>query len=121
MPSLEQSCRFQDAVLWAAGSIDNYGQYQVQSPVEIKVRWEDVQEEIGDPAGGTVITSSRVFVDRVIAVGSLMWEGKLEDLPTPVTNLKRVASYSKIPDIKGRNDRRFVQLVTYSDSLPSVE
>ena len=121
MPAMETAFRTQYVVLWTGGSLDNYGQYQVASPVEIKVRWEDTQEEIEDPAGGTIITSSRVVIDRVITVGSIMWKGKLDDLPSSPTNLKRVVSYIEVPDIKGRSSRRVVLLTAYSDTLPPVE
>lgn len=122
MPSNEESCRFQKAVLWPATGFDDYGKVSISTVtgVEIDVRWEDVQEETLDSNGNTVTTDARVVVDQDITVGSVMWQGALEDVASPPTNLKQVVSFGKIPDVKGRENRRVVRLIRFSNKLPSV-
>jgi len=121
MPSIETTNLNQYAVLWEAGSLDDYGELKVSSPVEIPCRWEYKQEEVSDPLSGTTVSEATVYVNQSIGIGSILWEGALADLPVTPTNLKRVAAVGRIPDVKGKKTRRFVRLVTYSNTLPTVE
>lgn len=118
--SLETTARHQKAVLWAFNSYDNYGDVKVDAAVQITVRWRTGQKEALDADGNTIALDSTVVVDQVIAVGSIMWLGALKDLPDTPTNLRQVVDYKGIPDIKGRNFRRVVSLMKYSNELPTL-
>ena len=122
MPPIELADRRQKAVLWAAveDSFDDYGKHKVSAAIEVKVRWEEKKQESVDAMGNTIALDAFVVVDRVIAVGSIMWLGKKADLATPPVNLKEVAEYREVPDIKGRKSGRVVLLVRYSNELPTI-
>ena len=120
MPAIETADRHQTAMLWPASGQGDYGKHKVTAPIQIKVRWEDRQSETVDSQGNTIGTNATVVVDRVIAVGSIMWLGKKDDLADPPVNLKEVVDYSAIPDVKGRKTRRVVKLVRHSNKLPAI-
>lgn len=122
MPTPETADRHQTAVLWPATGFDKYGDVTIADAdgTQVKVRWEDRKSESLDAQGNTIGTDATVVVDRVIAVGSIMWQGKKDDLADPPVNLKQVVEYSAIPDVKGRNIRRVVKLVRYSNELPAI-
>ena len=117
---LETDCRNQKAVYWAASGTDEYGEVTLASPVQLSVRWEHVDEQSLDAEGNPVAINAKVVVDRDIEVGSIFWEGKLTALSSPETDLLRVTVFKKIPDVKGNNFRRTVELTKYSDTLPSL-
>ena len=120
MPALEITGLIDYAVLWAVSSTDGYGQFKVSDPVEIMVRWDGSQVESSDPQNTVLATPSEVLVDRVIAVGSVMWHGRLRDLPDTLTGLVVVTGYEAIPDIKNRFTQRTVTLTHHGDTLPEI-
>lgn len=117
---LETSELNQRAVLWAASGTDNYGEHTVNAATEIAARWESGLAEAVGAQGAVIASSGTVVVDREIAVGSILWKGKLCDVPTPKTNLHQVIDYQETPDVKARNYRRVVTLARYSDELPGI-
>jgi hypothetical protein len=131
MPQLELATLTQRAVLWRANGSDAYGEPTVDdASVEVAVRWNTKRREITDKQGNTVAYDAVAMVDRKIAVGSVMWLGRLSDLqvgvagfPTvspPQDDLYQVASYSEQPDIKGQAVARSVTLMRYKGCLPSI-
>ena len=124
MPALESLDRKQKAAYWeaytAANQLDNYGQRNVKSPVELKVRWVEGQREMLDAQGNSIAVDATAVVDRVIPLGSILWLGALADVPNPITQLHEVISRENTPDIKGRNMRRTVGLKRFRDALPTI-
>jgi hypothetical protein len=118
MPNLETDCLEQDAVLFAKAGYDKYGEPTITSTTgtAIKCRWEVSQSEAVDPFGNTIAIDSTVYVDREIAIGSLLWKGAIASIADPPVDLKEVVTYEEIPDIKNRYVRRLVGVVKYSDS-----
>jgi hypothetical protein len=112
----------QYAVLWmASGSHNATGEPTLNTPTEIKVRWEENRAETLDSKNDRVAIDANVAVDREITEGSILWKGKLLDHTTGTsTNYKQVVAYSEIPDVKGRNPRRLVTLIKHSDTLPDL-
>lgn len=98
----------QDAVLWPNAGYDGNGQPRMGIAVAIKCRWEKDKRESPTNQEGPIGETSTVFVDRVIAIGSTLWEGLLADLPSPPTNLHTVVDYRQVKDIKGRAAQRTV-------------
>ena len=119
MPALEVKDLNQKAVLWVANGNDTDGEIKVDAKVEINVRWEDNLSSVGGQ-GSSIAIAATVVVDRDIAVNDIMWLGALRDVPATPTNLRQVADFQKIPNVKGRNYRRTVSLVKYSNELPTL-
>ena len=123
MPPLEEACRNQKAMLWAKDGIARDGSYTVSSTgTEIKVRWENQRTEALDPNGETIAVDAVVIVAQTIVVGSIMWLGAESDLPSglvPISNIMQVVSFSSVPDVKGRQFRKRVGLVRFTDTLPT--
>jgi len=122
MPSPEISNLTDYAVLWEAAALDDYGEPTVYYPIEIRVRWEESYTESADSQNTTQSISTTIFVDRELAIGSILWHGRLLELPSPVTGLilSSVTSYNTVPDIKGRVLQRTATLTRLSESLPLV-
>lgn len=117
MPAIELSNRRQTAVVWLTpigGSFNAYGESQIGEASEILVRWEDEKSEVGKKA--------TVYVSQEIPEGSVMWKGRLNQLPASPEkpkNLMQVVQYNEIPDVKGRSIQRVVRLVLLGSQLPS--
>lgn len=120
MPAPEL-CNLTDyAVLWETSTSDGYGRSKVSAAVEIRVRWEDSRSESGDPQNTVQSNPVTVFVDRAIAMDSILWHGKLVDVPTVPTGLCKVVGVGYTPDIKGRVTQRTVTLMRHGDVLPEI-
>jgi hypothetical protein len=70
--------------------------------------------------GELIPVNGEVWVDREIAIGSMLWKGDLENLPSPATAIYVVIAYSETPDIKGRVYERVVSVQRFKNSLPTV-
>lgn len=112
--------RRQDAVLWALAGKDKFSNPKVSSPVGIKVRWIKKQTESLDAKNQVIRSDVMVIADRDIAVGSILWEGKLADVPSPAVDLFQVIGSRAVPNLKNRETRYTVFLIRYSDTLPTV-
>jgi hypothetical protein len=117
MPSIETIGLNDFAVLWSASTLDSYGKPKISAAIEIAVRWEGRSQDSSDPNNSIEATPAEVFVDRAITSGSIMWQGRLQDLPASPTNLFEVTACDYIPDIKCRNTQRTVTLTKYNNSL----
>lgn len=121
MTKIEAEWLNQYAVLWPFVDYDEYGEPRVSSQkVELKVRWEHTAREAISPEGTPMAIDAEVIVDRKIDVGSVMRQGKIDDLPSPVDSLYRVAQYEEVPDVKGRYFLRRVRLQRLKESLPDL-
>lgn len=113
-----------DAVLWsAAQTFSDQGRMQVNSAIEIRCRWEEKTGEIINERGETIGFSDVLLVKQDIEEGSIMWRGKISDLPSnlsELTGLRQVIKFAKIGDIKGRVFYRRVMLMKYHDTLPTI-
>lgn len=88
-PLMDIPPRNQIAVWWKVKGKDLYGQSSYESPVEIKCRWDDVMEEFVDTGGNRQMSKAKVFPDREISVGDVLWLGRqtlLDDLNVPENN-----------------------------------
>lgn len=122
MPALEVSSLHQKAVLWTAAGLDNENVVTINAAVEIDVRSERTRKQSADAQADPVATVQIVWIDREIAIRSIIWIGTLEawnDLSAEA-DLKQVIAYKEIPDIKGREFERIVTLQKFGDSLPSL-
>ena len=115
MPALERSDLRQHAVLWTAAGRDDYGNPKVASPVEIRIRWETGKGEANR-------RKAEVITKQEIVINSVMWLGKLANLPalpSPNVELMQVIGYDEIPDAKNRDVLRRASLVLLGSKLPT--
>jgi len=117
---MEFSSLHQKAVLWVFDSYDSNGEPKVSEPVEISCRWEEVSSQFMDSTSSPIAISSEIWTDQVIAKGSMLWKGKLIDLPAPADAIVEVVGFDVIPDIKGRNFELVAYARRYKESLPTV-
>lgn len=122
MPPLETSDLHQDAVLWKLISLDARGQKRLSAPESLKVRWTE-HEGVGVGAagveGGTNPIDATAVIDRLISIGSIMWQGRLEDWNSSLPqDLMEVVGRTATPDVKGRQVYRTVTLRRYKSKLP---
>lgn len=126
MPAPETAYLTQAAVLWPIEGYDAYGKPKVSDEaVELEVRWETRRTQARDALGNPIMLDAMAIVDRVIAVGSIMALGELEDWGLVGTGnasetgeLMEVVNYMEVPDIKGRFSYREVGLKRWRDTLP---
>ena len=67
----------QAAVYWPPLPADQYGVPTWGAPVQIKCRWEDTIEEFIDAKGSKAFTRAKVFADRVLTPGGVLFKGTL--------------------------------------------
>lgn len=122
MPSLQSISRNQFAVLWPAMNVDNFSNPVLGQPEEIRVRWETGERQTGSQTG---TVDAIAYVGKTILRGSVMWLGRLANVPTPdVTtefgsvSLYAVISYNEVPAVKGPNKTQWVELMRRSSQIP---
>ena len=108
------------ACLYAYSDRDDNGQLIVDAAVEIDCRWEFVQREILISPGVRSRVDAQVAVDQEIALGSILWRGSLDDLPTTPTDLYEVVGRKEAKDMRGVETRRELLLMRYGDTLPTL-
>ena len=97
----------EDAVYWAKTGVDRASRPVYASPVAIRCRWDDVQEEYTDLQGNVRKSNASVMVDRVVTLKGVLWYGLLaslsgDQLTQPLSNegafpIQRV---QRIPNFK---------------------
>jgi len=95
--------RKQDAVYWPPGAYDGYGQPTLGTAVAIKCRWEDVAEQFLDSDQQEQISNARVYVDRTVELGGMLWLGDISSAPSdPRTDddAWEIRKYESIPNFK---------------------
>lgn len=125
MPPLEVADLIDRAVLLEATGYNRHGRLKVSDqPAEIACRWvEDVTSAGGGDVDLTTV-SAQVYVDRDVAIGSILWHGKLKDFPRDWEadgGVVEVSNFHKVPDIRGLSFRRWCDVVRYRDELPDQE
>lgn len=114
----------QTAVAWLAAPPDSRGINQVHTPIEIKCRLTKGNRRTHDALSQRVELSGSMDVDRTLPIGTLLWMGRITDLPSPevtvIEGLMQVESFNEIADVKGRHTRKSVDLSAYSETLPST-
>lgn len=110
--SLIVKMRKQDAVYWPLTGFDAYGKPTYGEAQEIKVRWEDTQEEFVDAQGTKQVSRAKVYVGEDMAPGSMLILGVLsstldEDDPRASGALE-VKSFAKLPNMKATEFLRTV-------------
>lgn len=120
MPRPEVASLKQYAVLWPFLRYDEKGEPVVSSPIEIRVRWLDAFSENANADEGTKTSSPTIEVDREIAIGGILWKGRLTEVSGSPSGLVMVIGSNSTPDIKGRFYARSVSTVRWKRNLPTI-
>lgn len=112
---LIKKMRRQFAVYWPPIGTDDEGEFVYGDPVEIKCRWEDDATDYIDAKSTTEINVTKVYCDRVVKVGGMLWRGRLADLssqsdPKSNENASEILKYSEIPNLKAKDFLRIATL-----------
>lgn len=123
MPAFETMDLIHTAVYWEPSGVDDDGNKTIVSSdgIEIPCRWIDTPSEVRDQKGNVIAIDGTAIVDQQLTIGGILRLGNLSDLPDPLTDLKYIWQTPTTPDIKGRNTRRKVLFMRYTDTLPTVE
>ena len=119
--SLETADLIHTAAVCTADGYDDNGEPKVSAAKEINCRWIERQSEAMDANGNAIRIDVSVIVAQEVPVGSVMWEGSLDDYPTPPSGgMYEVINTSRVSDLKGNHIRRTLGLARYSDELPAT-
>ena len=116
MPSQERRERHQWAVIWPASTTkDDYGEYVLGSPVEIRVRWVERRHQVPSLSSEPVMADVQLHTDYDVTNGSVLWLGRLEDYygtgSSGDESITCVAvGRNVVPDIKARATLRYSSL-----------
>ena len=108
--SIISRMRRQKAVYWAREEVrDEYGvKWEYAAPVEIDCRWEDILREVVTSTGEKLMSSSTVYVDRIMVTGDMLRRGEIDDdeteFPETLTNAFRIQAFHRLPDLKNREE-----------------
>jgi hypothetical protein len=126
MPSPERDNRRQKAVYWPASGVTNLGQQTVATAANLRreliVRWVPVKREVAAPDARNKSYDVEVIADRTLLIGSIMWLGGVDDLPSngiPTSDLFEVVEDATTRDVKGRCAAYEYRLRRYNDALPT--
>lgn len=112
------------AVVWPVNPdarADEYGKQRIGAPTEVAANWTGkVRRKSLGPQSDAESGSATVYVACKVAVGSIMWEGKLKDLPPKGRELFEVSDYSYMDDVKHRERRHWVTVAKFKGELPKT-
>ena len=109
----------QKAVHWPRSGYNSYGEDKHGDPAEIDCHWDYRQVEVLDANGNNQATDAVVTVGSDVAVGDLLWLGRLRDVSGTETLLE-VVGFDKNVNIKGRQYGRTVYLKRLASEVPST-
>jgi len=112
---LLKKMRKQFAVYWPPQGVNDYGDPTWSDPVQLKVRWEDIEEVLVTARGETKESKSRVFVGQDVEEGGVLWQGTLASLTTLTEPFKnkgagQIFAVTKAPDLKVKDFLRVAYL-----------
>lgn len=92
----------QTVVYWAYAGPDGYGGATYSSPVELGVRWENVNELVQTGTGEEVVSRARVWTSQDLVEQSLIYLGTMDDSDynedsSQMEGLMTVLAFVKIP------------------------
>ena len=110
------SMRRQAAVYWAPAAPDQFGRVDVESPIDIACRWEDVAETFIGASGATATSRAKVYVDRDVVPGGWLYLGEVADLvdstahPRTIEDAYQIEQFNKLPTLKATDFLRTAML-----------
>lgn len=99
----------QIAMYWAPSVDDKYGARTFSSPVEIRCRWQDKQENFIDAEGKEKTSSSIVYPDRELENEGWLYLGQSSELdPHDVDGAKEIKATGSSPNL--RNSQTLIKI-----------
>jgi hypothetical protein len=98
----------QDITYWApdsSGATNDFGQAITGNGVLIKGRWEAKVQQIRNPQGDEVTSTSEVYVDRDVAIGGFLKEGDFAGSPLE-TDAQEIQNLLTTPDLRNLGTER---------------
>jgi hypothetical protein len=86
----------QTAVYWGNPHADGFGDMAYDTPVEIKVRWTDVNDVVLNNKGQEVVSKAHVLLSDDLDIDGYLWLGTISTLPDGVTNPIQVSGSGTI-------------------------
>lgn len=93
----------QTATYWAPAGESLYGaQNSFSTPVPMKVRWEDRQEQAVKGDGTTFITKAVVFVPEPVKIGGYLILGDYTEVtdPSMLSDAHEIITIITVPDLR---------------------
>ena len=115
---MEDDYRTVNAVLWEFDSWDENGRQKVKAPVDITVRWQEIDEELKDSDGRIIRATDWLVVGQEIPEHSIIGKGTVASPPT--SGFRSVIRSMNTDDVKGESTRRTVKCRTFGDTLPTL-
>ncbi len=101
----------QDAVVWESDGYDGQGNRKYRPPRGVKVRWDDIVENVVNQKGEEVLSSAKILVTEHLMLGWRIWLGSLGDAPdNPVrAKVPEIMRVERSPEF--RSTENFVTVV----------
>lgn len=107
--------RRQIAVYWPYAGVDNFGKPKYGTAIELRVRWEDVNEQFVTPGMTTTMSAAKVYVGQDVLVNGVLWLSTKKPKDPPGSALSELTSATKPFD----NPRAFK--IQRFDKLPTLK
>lgn len=103
--------RKQKAVYWPPEEEDRFGRRKVSSPVEVNVRWEDINEAFIARGGEELISKAKIFPDVLPEPGGYLWKGPISEAPIDPIKNKDAFKIMRVDDLPDFNNRKHLVTV----------
>lgn len=100
----------QKAAYWAKATQDGYGDYTYSEPIEINCRWSTKTEMVKNSKGEEVVSTAKVYVDRILEIEGFLSLGELT-VSTPASPESDKNAYAIIRIDEVPNVNAFEKLV----------
>lgn len=119
MPSMETACRHQLAIMWEKLGYDNYGEPELDDPVDLGVRFQETFDEVLDPLTANNNKGVWVVVDRDVPLQSLIYlGGRITDIAADTKiEVYMIINKKMTPDIKNKATRRTIKCMRYDKQM----
>ncbi len=107
---LKRNCK-DDAVYWGTPANDGEGGYTFADPVDIKCRWETMNQIVTDARGNEMTSRALVYVMQDLDEEGYLYKGTLDDLsgedttnPASITDAFIIKRFQKLPALGSTSD-----------------
>ena len=102
--SIIRKMRKQKATWWKRTTVDRFGKFSYDPPVEIDCRWDDGGEEFRDAQEQIRVPVATIYVDRELTIGDKLRKGDMESDepldPSNVVGAHEVQKFMNNPNLR---------------------